>query len=127
MKLKTEGSERAVPLYPQLAAILEPYWDARRAEVGDDGLLFARWSEEKGTEVMIGNVTKAWHRLLAACEIRRRRIYDLRHTFASHALQLLRGGAPITELDSRLAARAHERAPGAEVLRPPPEVRPDAE
>lgn len=26
-------------------------------------------------------------------------MYDLRHTFASHALQLVRGGYPITELD----------------------------
>lgn len=88
-----------MPLYPQLAALLEPCWEARREEVGDDGFLFARWSPGKRREVMIGNVNKAWHRLLDFCDIRRRRVYDLRHTFASHALQLLRGGAPITELD----------------------------
>ena len=97
--LKTEGSDRVVPLYPQLAAILAPYCDARREEVGDDGFLFARWSPDKKAEVMLGNVNEAWHSVLKACEIPRHTIYACRHTFASHALQLLRGGAPISDLD----------------------------
>jgi len=56
-------------------------------------------SPEKNAEVRLCNVNKAWHKLLAACELPRHTIYACRHTFASHALQLLRGGTPITDLD----------------------------
>ena len=93
--LKTLRSERTLPIFPQLREIVYPHWSRRLAKAGPDALLFPR---AKG-EAMITDFRKAFTYVLTACGIARCRVHDLRHTFASHALQLVRGGYPITTFD----------------------------
>ena len=93
--LKTLRSERSVPIFPQLREIVHPYWSRRLESAGRDALLFPR---AKGEE-MITDFRKSLQFVLDACGLPTCRVHDLRHTFASHALQLVRGGYPITTFD----------------------------
>jgi len=93
--LKTLQSERSLVIFPQLREIVHPYWPRRLAEAGPDALLFP---QAKRDGHMITDFRKALGFVLKTCGLPTFRVHDLRHTFASHALQL-RGGYPITTFD----------------------------
>ena len=90
-RLKTRGSARVVPLWPQLAEILTPYADRRIVERGGT-LLFP--AADGG---MVGDWRKSLDRVAGragwkAGEIRSR---IFRNTYAAARLQTLDHGAPV--------------------------------
>ena len=91
--LKTMRSRRVVPLRGRVARELEQAWP-----VGGAGLVFAG---RAGTPLDLHNVRgRAWHPALAEAGIDPpRRIYDLRHTYATWSL---RAGVGIYQLARRM-------------------------
>jgi integrase len=94
-RLKTRRSHRTVPLWPQLAEILQPYVDQRVVERGGR-LLFPRFTAS-GAEAMITDFRKLLDRVAqragwAVGEIRSKRF---RHTYCAARLQTLDGDAPV--------------------------------
>lgn len=91
-RLKTRGSARVVPLWPQLEEVLRPYLFGRTL----GRLLFP--SYRTGTEAMVTDWRKALDRVAVRAgwqkgEIRSRMF---RHTYASARLQTTDGGAPVS-------------------------------
>jgi integrase len=91
-RLKTQGSLRSVPLWPQLEEILRPYTDHRVVERGgtllfpaEDGGLIADW---RGLLDRVAG-RAGWK----AGEIRSKRF---RHTYCAARLQTLDHGAPVS-------------------------------
>jgi len=91
-RLKTQRSHRVLPLWPQLAEVLQPSTDQRVVERGGT-LLFP--AED-------GGMVTDWRKLLdriasragwKAGEIRSKRF---RHTYCAARLQTLDGGAPVS-------------------------------
>jgi integrase len=94
-RLKTRGSARVVPLWPQLGEILRPYLDQRVVEHGGT-LLFP--SFVTGQEAMLQQTRKLLDRVAGragwkAGEIRHR---VFRHTYCAARLQTLDQGAPVS-------------------------------
>jgi len=94
-RLKTLTSHRTVPLWPQLAEILKPYFP-RREQLGPGTLLFP--SFRTGAETLLRHP----HRIVAAVAERigyaRGEVtpYTLRHTYCAARLQTLDAGAPVS-------------------------------
>jgi integrase len=94
-RLKTLTSHRTVPLWPQLADILRPYFP-RRDQLGPGTLLFP--SYRTGQEGMLQHA----HRIIAAVAARigyapgEVTCYTLRHTYTAARLQTLDNGAPVS-------------------------------
>jgi integrase len=93
-RLKTRGSHRIVPLWPQLEAILREYLRGPHRPAGE--LLFP--SLTTGQEAMLTDSRKLLDRIAAraawkAGEIRSK---ALRHTYCAARLQTLDGGAPVS-------------------------------
>jgi integrase len=93
-RLKTRGSHRIVPLWPQLEAILREYLRGPHRPAGE--LLFP--SLTTGQEAMLTDSRKLLDRIAAraawkAGEIRSK---ALRHTYCAAWLQTLDGGAPVS-------------------------------
>jgi integrase len=117
-RLKTPGSSRVVPLWPQLEAILKPYADQRVVERGGR-LLFPVW--EGQAERMVGNFDKALDQL---AERAGWKAGEIRTKMFRH--NLLRGPAPDDRpggtgepLHGGPRARPRGRRPGPPGLRPP--------
>ena len=93
-RLKTRGSSRIVPLWPQLEAILRDYLRGPHRHAGE--LLFP--SLATGREGMLTDSRKLLDHIAAraawkAGEIRSK---ALRHTYCAARLQTLDGGAPVS-------------------------------
>jgi integrase len=119
-RLKTRGSARTVPLWPQLEELLRPYLDRRTtAEVMEDAparrLLFP--APFRGSERMLGDIQKSLDRAAIQAgfrepimegEAQRRDAKDrllwrgtirskmFRHSYAAARLQTLDQGAPVS-------------------------------
>jgi integrase len=93
-RLKTEGSTRSVPLWPQLEKILRGYLVEREQQGGLGSLLFPG----RGTsERMVADVRKALDRIAARVgfEAGSVRLHQLRHTYTAARIQTLDRGAPV--------------------------------
>jgi len=87
---KTPGSERAIPLRPRIVDLLRAHrarQNERRLRLGevwsDHDLVFA---SDVGTPIMARNLVRDYDRWVELAGVKRIRIHDLRHTFASIAL-----------------------------------------
>jgi integrase len=96
-RMKTRGSERSVPLFPQLEEILRAYLIEREAAGGIEGtLLFP--STRAGEERPLHDVRK----LLDAIAVRagfqkgQVRLHGLRHTFTAARIQTCDRGRPVS-------------------------------
>jgi integrase len=94
-RLKTQGSWRVVPLWPQLTEILQPYLDRRVVERGGR-LVFPAYVD--GAERMLVETRKLLDRIAKrvgwkAGEIRHKMF---RHTYCAARLQTLDHGAPVS-------------------------------
>jgi integrase len=93
--LKTRGSKRSVPLWPQLKEILSAYLMERERTGGLGTLLFpsARSAEEK----MIRDVRKALDHIGTRAGFPKGhiRLHMLRHTYASQRIQTCDRGRPV--------------------------------
>ena len=114
-RLKTKGSKRSVPLWPQLRAILEEYFAEREREGGLGSLLFpsvggrprSRNEGEGGEEVeqpaepsgerMIVSLERALDTIgeRAGFPAGHVRLHMLRHTYTAARIQTLDRGVPI--------------------------------
>lgn len=90
-RLKTKGSRRVVPLWPQLEEILNEYLDGRKTE---SALLFP----SPRTGGLITDIRKAVDEVTEAVSLGRGNIrpYAFRHTYAAARLQTLDKGAPVS-------------------------------
>ncbi|NTY00524.1 site-specific integrase [Deinococcus sp. JMULE3] len=84
---KSVNGRRTVPLSQEAAALLKAWQSAQaeeRAMVGEDwqdtGYVF---TTHKGTHLHPDNLTRALNRLCEQAGLRRIRVHDLRHTYAS--------------------------------------------
>lgn len=89
--LKTEGSRRDLPLYPDVAAALRAHRKRQLAE----RVAAPRWEDHdlvfcsaRGTPLEPSNVRKRYKKILAAAGLPERRYHDLRHSCASFLLAL---------------------------------------
>jgi integrase len=91
-RLKTKGSRRSVPLWPQLAAILQEHMYSGDSPIVD-GLLF----RSRKTGGMIKDIRKALDKIAVAAgwSAGDVRPYAFRHTFATARLQTLDNGHPV--------------------------------
>lgn len=93
-RLKTEGSERPVPLWPQLREALEKYMLERERRGGLGSLLFpGRGPRER----MVTDVRKALDRIAVRAGFAKGavRLHQLRHTYTAARIQTLDRGQPI--------------------------------
>ena len=94
-RLKTRGSKRTVPLWPQLQEILHAYMLERERTGGLGSLLFpsGRGSEEK----MIRDVRKALAHIASRAGFPEEhvRLHMLRHTYTAARIQTLDRGQPV--------------------------------
>jgi integrase len=91
-RLKTCGSHRPMPLWPQLAEVLRPYADRRVVERGGT-LLFPCWTGGMVTDWRKTRDRVAERAGWKAGEIRSKRF---RHTYCAPRLQTLDHGAPVS-------------------------------
>jgi integrase len=94
-RLKTKGSKRSVPLWPQLREILEAYMVERERDGGLGSLLFP--STRGAGESMIRDLRKALDAIgkRAGFPEGHVRLHMLRHTYTAARIQTLDRGAPI--------------------------------
>jgi integrase len=93
-RLKTRGSKRSVPLWPQLEAILRDYLVQRERQGGVGSLLFpGRRSDER----MVVDVRKALDRIALRAGFAKGhiRLQMLRHTYTAARIQTLDRGQPV--------------------------------
>jgi len=79
--LKTELSLRSIDLQPHMVKILENQWKL----TGHLGKPYV-FLNTKGRPIQQENLGKRWQRALSESQLRYRRMYETRHTFASWAL-----------------------------------------
>ena len=91
--LKTRGSERDVPLWPQLEAILRAYLLEREQSGGLGSLLFPSHRHEE--QRMLDNVDRVLNRIGGRAGIERPRLHAFRHSYTAARLQTLEHGAPV--------------------------------
>ncbi len=101
VKSTKTGSRRSVELTPRLTEALERWQATVEAEALLAGSDPAPWifADEAGKPLDLLKVAARFRRLLHRAGLPRRRLYDLRHTFATHLLAL---GAPITYVAAQL-------------------------
>lgn len=92
---KTEASQRKVDMSPELSAELKRLRTERKKQALADGKVFdpEEWvfPNEDGTPIYYTNfLRRVWHKVQDTAKIRRRTPHDLRHSWASHMLWLLR-------------------------------------
>ena len=92
-RLKTKGSKRSVPLWPQLEEILRGYLVERERQGGLGALLFPGRGK---TERMVVDVRKALDRIAARVgfETGAVRLHQLRHTYTAARIQTLDRACP---------------------------------
>lgn len=95
-RLKTKGSKRTVPLWPQLREILEAYLLERERSGGVGTLLFPGRSP-KDKEIMVADVRKALDAIAtrAGFELGSVRPHGLRHTYTAARIQTCDRGRPV--------------------------------
>ncbi|MEX1258414.1 MAG: site-specific integrase [Gemmatimonadota bacterium] len=95
-RLKTKGSTREVPLWPQLRTILEAYFLERAQDGATGDLLFP--SNRGQTEGMIRDLRKALDKIgeRAGFPAGHVRLHMLRHTYTAARIQTLDRGAPVS-------------------------------
>jgi integrase len=88
---KTATGRRSVPIPPETVAALKAHRKAQLAEkmrlgpdYADDDLVFSR---EDGTRLHPTMFSRRFDELVGSAQLRRIRLHDLRHTFATLALQ----------------------------------------
>lgn len=93
-RLRTRGSQRIVPLWPQLEEILRDYLRGPHRPSGD--LLFP--SMATGTEAILTDTRELLDHVAARAGWKRGEIRSrmFRHTYAATRLQTLDGGAPVS-------------------------------
>lgn len=89
------GVERLVDLSDEMVAALRKHCEWLELELQYRGADEVPWlfPNEAGRPLDLAKVRKVFHRVLTHAGIHRHRLYDLRHSYASH---LLNQGAPIT-------------------------------
>ena len=94
-RLKTRGSKRTVPLWPQLREILEAYMLEREREGGLGSLLFP--SVRGNEEGMIRDLRKPLDRIAVRAGFPKGsvRLHQLRHTYTAARIQTCDRGAPV--------------------------------
>ena len=109
-RLKTKTSNRTVPMWPQLEAVLRPVVERRLAEVGKatGRLLFPTFSmatgadgrleKRTGIESMMTDMRCALKRVARAAKLDhdRMHLHAFRHTYCAARLQTLDGGKPVS-------------------------------
>ncbi len=95
-RLKTKGSKRSIPLWPQLAAILRDYMAQRERSGGLGCLLFP--SNRLAPEGMIVDLRKALDTIgqRAGLPAGYVHLHMLRHTYTAARIQTLDRGAPVS-------------------------------
>lgn len=95
-RLKTRGSKRSVPLWPQLREILEEYFAERERTGGIGALLFPGRSKGEG-EVMVRDIRKALDVIAkrAGFESGSVRPHVLRHSYCAARIQTSDRGRPV--------------------------------
>ena len=91
--LKTAGSERAVPLWPQLEEILRAYLLEREQTGGLGALLFPSHRHEE--ERMLDNVDRLLDRIGERAGVTHPRLQAFRHSYTAARIQTLERGAPV--------------------------------
>jgi len=91
--LKTRGSERDVPLWPQLEEVLRAYLLERERSGGLGSLLFPSHRHEE--ERPLDNVDRALDRIGERVGIPRPRLHAFRHSYTAARIQTLEHGAPV--------------------------------
>lgn len=90
--LKTSGSSRTVPIWPQYRQIITPHLERRRPD-GPEALLFP----SPNTGGMLSDIRGSLNSLLAAAGITKEvTLHSLRHTYAAVRLQTLDHGEPVS-------------------------------
>lgn len=91
--LKTRGSERTIPLWPQLEEILRAYLLAREQSGGLGSLLFpTNRGKEEG---LLDNVDRLMDRIGERAGIAKPRLHAFRHSYTAARIQTLEKGAPV--------------------------------
>lgn len=95
-RLKSRGSKRTVPLWPQLEEILRGYLLERERTGGLGALLFP--SNRTQGEAMVTDIRKMLDRIAvrAGLEAGAVRAHGLRHTYTAARIQTLDRGAPVS-------------------------------
>lgn len=95
-RLKTRGSKRTVPLWPQLEEILRAYLIQREQAGGLGSLLFP--SVRRGGEAMVSDIRKMLDRIAVRAGLERGQVraHGLRHTYTAARIQTLDRGAPVS-------------------------------
>lgn len=91
--LKTRGSERDVPLWPQLREILSEYLLERERSGGLGTLLFPSHRHEE--ERMLDNVDRLLDKVGKRAGIAKPRLHAFRHSYTAARIQTLEHGAPV--------------------------------
>ena len=114
-RLKTDGSTRTVPLWPQLRTILEAYFADREREGGLGGLLFPA-VREGGKEAMLVDPRKPLAKIAGRAGLNTPvLLHSLRHTYTAQRLQTCDRGCPVAiytvarELGHRSTAMIEKR------------------
>jgi integrase len=101
LKTTKTGTGRDVDMTPRLAATLSSWQATLEAEALLAGTTPSAtvFASANGTYLDRRNVARSFRALLRRAALPKHRLYDLRHTFASH---LLAAGAPITYVSAQL-------------------------
>jgi integrase len=96
--LKTRTSDRTVPLWPQLAAVLAPHVATRIADEGRTSELLFATIGVAGKETMIVDLRKALQRTGLCAGLPEKYVTTkvFRHTYCAARLQTLDNGAPVS-------------------------------
>lgn len=93
-ELKTQGSERRVPLWPQLEAILRDHVAELEQRGGIGSLLFP--SHRFDDERMLDNVDRQLDQVGDRAGTERPRLHAFRHSYTAARIQTLEHGAPVS-------------------------------
>lgn len=96
-RLKTRGSKRSVPLWPQLREVLEAYL-LERERTGGVGTLLFPGRGPKGKEIMVRDIRKALDAIAkrAGFDAGQVRAHMLRHTYTAARIQTCDRGRPVS-------------------------------
>jgi len=92
--LKTHSSDRRVPIWPQLEAILRQHIGEREQAGGIGSLLFPSHRHEG--ERMLGKVDRQLDRIGERAGISKPRLQAFRHSYTAARIQTLEHGAPVS-------------------------------